>query len=82
MDILLLKLTATPAIIGTASIIGRRWGPGVAGWFVGIPFTSAPVVFFTALTYGPQFGAQVALGILLASISQVCFALVFARVAR
>jgi hypothetical protein len=82
VDVLLLKLTATPVLIGTATAIGRRWGPAVAGWFVGIPFTSAPVVFFTALTYGPQFASQVALGILLATISQVFYAIVFARIAR
>ena len=43
---LLFKLLLTPVIIGLVSLAGRRWGPAVSGWLVGLPLTSAPVVLF------------------------------------
>ena len=49
---LALKLLLTPALIGAASLAGRRWGPAISGWLVGLPFTSCPVVFFVALNQG------------------------------
>lgn len=49
MNILALKLILAPIIIGSASLAGRRWGPAVSGWIVGMPLTSGPVIFFVAL---------------------------------
>ena len=43
-----LKLVLTPLLIGMASVAGRRWGPVVSGWLIGLPLTSAPVVLFLA----------------------------------
>jgi hypothetical protein len=37
MDSLALKLVLTPALIGIASLVGRRWGPTVSGWLVRYP---------------------------------------------
>jgi hypothetical protein len=50
MDILVLKLILAPVIIGSASLAGRKWGPAVSGWIVGMPLTSGPVIFFVALS--------------------------------
>jgi hypothetical protein len=36
MDTLALKLVLTPTLIGAASLAGRRWGPAVSGWLVGL----------------------------------------------
>jgi hypothetical protein len=52
MDILVLKLILAPVIIGSASLAGRKWGPVVSGWIVGMPLTSGPVIFFVALSHG------------------------------
>jgi hypothetical protein len=49
LNTLALKLTVTPLLILAASLASRRWGEAVAGWFVGLPLTSAPVCFFLAL---------------------------------
>jgi hypothetical protein len=81
VDPLVLKLVLTPALIGTASLAGRRWGPAVSGWLVGIPFTSAPIAFFLALTYGAGFAAAVAAGTLAGAISQAAFSLAYAWLA-
>ncbi|HLI96334.1 MAG TPA: hypothetical protein VKT72_09635, partial [Candidatus Baltobacteraceae bacterium] len=75
------KLTITPALIAAATLVGRRFGPTVSGWLVGLPLTSAPVVFFVALAHGNAFAAQVAFGILLGTIAQSFCILAYAHIA-
>ena len=81
MDNLILKLVLTPALIGTASLAGRRWGPAVSGWLVGFPFTSAPIALFLALNEGVGFAATAAAGTMTGSISQAAFCLAYAWLA-
>ncbi|MGH7716693.1 MAG: hypothetical protein ACREML_11935 [Vulcanimicrobiaceae bacterium] len=81
MDALVLKLTITPALIAIATLVGRRFGPIVSGWLVGLPLTSAPVIFFVALEHGNHFAAQVAIGVLLGTIAQSVCILGYAYVA-
>ena len=78
----MLRILLAPALIGAASLAGRRWGPAVSGWLVGLPLTSAPVTFLLALEHGPTFAAQVALGTLAGTVSQVLFAVAYAWLAR
>jgi hypothetical protein len=47
--ILALKLVVTPALIAAATLVGRRFGPSISGWLVGLPFTSGPVSLFLTL---------------------------------
>jgi hypothetical protein len=74
---LVLKLVLTPALIGAASMAGRRWGPAVSGWLVGLPFTSAPITFFLALSDGTPFASTVALGTMTGTISQAAFCVTY-----
>ena len=78
----MLRILLAPALIGAASLAGRRWGPAVSGWLVGLPLTSAPVTFLLALEHGPAFAALVALGTLVGTVSQILFAVVYAWLAR
>lgn len=73
MNILLLKLIITPTVIGAASLAGRRWGAAVSGWLIGLPFTSAPVAFFLALSHGTAFATDVVTGTLAGGLSLVMF---------
>jgi hypothetical protein len=82
LDILLLKLIITPALIGGASLASRRWGPEIGGWLVGIPFTSGPVTFFLALSYGEQFASAAAISIYAGALSQIAFCFGYAWTAR
>jgi hypothetical protein len=82
VDTLALKLVLTPALIGAASLAGRRWGPAVSGWLVGFPFTSAPVALFLALGEGAEFAAAAAVGAMVGALSQAAFSLAYAWVAR
>jgi hypothetical protein len=81
MDALALKLVLTPLLIGTASLVGRRWGAAVSGWLVGLPFTSGPVAFFVAISHGTSFAAAVAAGTLIGTISTALYCLAYAWVA-
>ena len=72
MEILALKLVLTPVLIGGAGLAGRRWGQGIGGWLVGLPFTAAPVAFFPALAalvertgIAPAFAAAIAVSLAL-----------------
>jgi hypothetical protein len=82
MNILVLKLVLAPVIIGSASLAGRKWGPAVSGWIVGLPLTSGPVIFFLALSHDAGFAANAALGVISGGISLVAYALTYAWLAK
>lgn len=81
MNILALKLILAPIIIGSASLAGRKWGPAVSGWIVGLPLTSGPVIFFVALSHESTFAANAALGVLSGGLSLVAYALTYSWLA-
>ena len=76
--LLVLKLILTPLLIGSISVAGRRFGPVVSGWLVGLPLTSAPITLFLALEQGTAFASRVAQGTLMGIISQAAFCVVYA----
>ena len=76
---LALKLILTPILIAAASLVGRRWGPSLSGWLVGLPLTSGPVIFFLAVERGTGFAAVAALGVVLGVTSQAVFGLAYVR---
>jgi len=76
--LLILKLTLTPALIAVASLIGRRWGPTVSGWLVGLPFTSGPIAYILAVSHGSAFAASAAVGTLASVLSEAAFGLAMA----
>jgi hypothetical protein len=81
MDILVLKLIMAPVIIGSASLAGRKWGPAVSGWIVGMPLTSGPVVFFLALSHDVTFATNAVLGVVSGGLSLISYALTYAWLA-
>src|SRR5258708_17555903 len=74
---LAIKLLLTPMLVGVMSLVGRRWGPAVSGWFVGLPLTSGPITLYLALDQGTAFAARAAQGTLLGLISVASFCLAF-----
>ncbi len=75
-----LKLLLTPLLIGAITLVNRRWGPRIGGWFMAFPMTSAPVSLILALQDGKPFAAQAAVGSI-GGIGSVCvFALTFSLV--
>ncbi len=81
MNSLLLKLIVTPAIIGTASLAGRRWGHSISGWLIALPLTTGPITFFLAISHGPAFAATSAAGTLAGGISQAAFVTAYSQLA-
>jgi hypothetical protein len=81
MNTLLLKIFVTPALIGSASLAGRRWGHSISGWLIALPLTTGPITFFLALSHGPAFAATAAAGTLAGGFSQAAFVLCYARLA-
>ncbi|HYT54424.1 MAG TPA: hypothetical protein VEQ38_06900 [Verrucomicrobiae bacterium] len=77
MNMLGAKLLLTPTLIGVASILGRKQGVATAGWFVGLPLTSAPVTLFLALEHGATFASRAANGTLVGLVSLAGFCLVY-----
>ena len=81
MNILALKLLLAPIILGGASLAGRRWGPTVSGWLIGLPLTSGPVIFFVAISHSETFAASTVLGTLSGGLPLVAFCLSYAWLA-
>ncbi len=82
MDIFVLKLILAPVIIGSASLAGRRWGPAVSGWLIGLPLTSGPVTFFVALSHSSAFAFDTVRGVLSGGFSLIAYSLAYAWIAR
>lgn len=82
MNSLGLRLVLAPALIAAASLAGRRWGPTISGWLIGLPLTSGPIAFLLAVSYGASFAAASARGTLAGTISLTVYAVVYAWVAR
>ena len=76
-SLLVLKLVLVPILILAASVAGYRWGPAVGGWFVSLPWTSAPVVFFLYLEQGTNFASMASGGVILGLASISAFALAY-----
>lgn len=74
---LLIKLFASPGLIGLASLAGRRWGPNVAGLMGGLPLVGGPVVLALWLTHGSQYAADVSLSAPVGVWANIVYMLVF-----
>ena len=79
---LLLKLLLTPLIIAAVTLIGRRWGPRVAGLVVGLPVTTGPISVFLATEQGPTFAVRAAGGAMVGLVATGGFCAAYAAIAR
>jgi len=75
---LLLKMTLAPALVASASLAGRRFGPRVGGWLIGFPVVAGPVLWFYAREQGAAFAAGAAAGVVLGTLSLCCFLATYA----
>jgi|SRR5215472_7799898 len=65
-------------LIALVSLAGRKWGPSVAGWLLGLPLNSGPILLFLFLEQGPRFTAEAARGSLLGILAWAAFCLTYA----
>ena len=75
---LLFKILLAPLLIYAVTLAGRRWGPAIAGWLLGLPLTSFPVLLFLSLEQGPQFASHAARGSLLGLLAWAAFTICYA----
>src|SRR3990172_8862369 len=82
VEILVLKLVVTPLLIAAATLVARRWGPGVDGWLALLPLTSAPLSVLLSLDQGPEFAAAAVVGTLLGLAALAVFCLAYGWAGR
>jgi len=78
----ILKIAMAPMLIGLASLAGRKWGPAISGWIVGMPLTTGPVIFILAVQQGTTYATTAVLGTLSGGFSLMLFALAYSWLAR
>jgi len=82
MSLFFCKILLTPLLIVGATLITRRWGPTVGGWFVGLPLTSGPIAFFLSLEQGAEFAAASAANSLIGQCGIAVLSIIYAKSAR
>ncbi len=55
-----IRLFAAPALIGLASLAGKRWGPNAAGFIGGLPLVGGPVILALWLSQGEEAAGKAA----------------------
>jgi len=76
--VLLFKIILAPVLIGLISLAGRRWGHGVAGWLLGVPINSGPLLLFLLLEQGHGFASEAARASLLGILAWSAFCITYA----
>lgn len=77
-SVLLLKLFLVPSLIFSVTLVGRKWGPGVAGWLSAFPIVSGPILLAISLEQGATFAATAAKSTLLAVVAILVFSIAYA----
>lgn len=75
------KLAIAPTFVAIVTLIGRRFGPAVAGFLAALPVVAAPILGLIVAQHGTAFGATAALACAVGTGPTILFALAFARFA-
>jgi hypothetical protein len=67
--LLVLKLLLVPALVASASLSVRRWGPRIGGLLTAFPIVTGPALLFFAIEQGAAFAAEAARGALAALVA-------------
>lgn len=79
---LALKLFLVPGFLLLLSLVGRRFGPTIAGWLAGLPVITGPILFVLALEQGGEFVSRAAASSTAGVVALVCYMVVYARLAQ
>jgi hypothetical protein len=82
LALLLLKLVLAPALVGGATLAGRRYGMRLAGILGGLPVVVGPILLALALAHGRHFATDAAVGTLAGLLSLCGFMLAYAWAAQ
>lgn len=78
----IVKLTVTPLLVGLVSLAARRWGPTIGGLLMALPWMTGPILFFIALERGPDFAADMAVGVELGAAAIGAWTIAYAGLAH
>ncbi|WP_080238262.1 hypothetical protein [Spirosoma rigui] len=82
MNILLVKITLMPLVIGLITVISRKWGYKVGGLVASMPWIAGPILLFFILEQGTAFGIRSVPGILTGIISLISFCYCYAQLSK
>lgn len=82
MNILLIKVTMMPLVIGFITLVSRRWGNKTGGLIASMPWIAGPILLFFILEQGKTFGIRAIPGIFTGIVSLLCFIYCYARLSR
>ncbi len=82
MNGLAFKAAVPMALVGAATLAGRRWGNIAAGLMGGLPVVAGPILFFYAREQGTAYAVEASRMTLLSIVSLSLFLLTFAWRAR
>ncbi len=81
MNILLIKVTLMPLVIGLVTLVSRRWGSKAGGLIASMPWVAGPILLFLILERGKPFGIQALPGVLIGILSLIGFCYCYAQLA-
>ena len=77
-----LKVLLVPTFLLLLTLVGRYFGPRMAGWLAGLPVVAGPILFVIALENGSPFAAAAATASTAAVFASVAFGLAYAHAAK
>lgn len=80
--LLFFKLTIVPLLIGVVTLIEKKWGPTVAGWFSAFPIIAGPILAFFCIEQSPDFAGVAALNTLKGLHALLVYGLAYCWTAR
>jgi hypothetical protein len=75
--LLILKLTIVPLFIGLVTLIGRKWGPSIAGLISAFPVVAGPIIIFIAIEQGPEFATLTSVSAISATACLLAFWVIY-----
>ncbi len=75
---LALKLTLVPFFLAVISLVGKRYGPSVAGWLAGLPVVVGPILFLLTVENDAAFSAHAAVFTLASVLTVIAFGVSYA----
>lgn len=78
MNILLIKVTLMPFVIGLVTLVSRKWGNKAGGLIASLPWIAGPILLFLILEQGKAFGIRAVPGVLIGIASLIGFCLSYA----
>jgi hypothetical protein len=82
MALVAMKVLLAPLLVALATLVARRYGPALGGWFSALPVIAGPVLLVFVVEHGADFAQRAARGTLMGLVALSAFIVAYAHVAR